>query len=224
VAGTYYGSGTPHPMAGDIKLKDLDGNDTISIGQNTLSNPGDQRIIGNNRPRYAYGLNLGANWNGFDVNIFFQGIGKKDFWPGAEAGIFWGFYNRQNQPVYDQIYNNYWTPTHTDAYFPRPVSNIAQQAGNILFYPQTRYLQNAAYLRLKNLTIGYSFSNVRISRFKINSLRFFASGQNLLTWTKLSKPYDPETIGDDVDVSSSNGNGFVYPVQKVYTLGIDIKF
>lgn len=213
-----------HPMAGDIRFKDLNGDKLIYNGQNTVTDHGDMKIIGNNTPRYAYGVNLGASWYHFDLGIFFQGIGKRDLWPGVESGIFWGFYNRWNQPVYDQIYGNYWTPTHTDAYFPRPRAYIASASGNSLTFPQTRYLQNAAYLRLKNITMGYSFSPSILSRVKISSLRLFASGQNLLTWTKLSKAFDPETIGDDPDTNTSNGNGFVYPIQKTFTVGMDLTF
>lgn len=213
-----------HPMAGDIKFRDLNGDGVIYNGNNTLSDHGDMKVIGNTTPRYSYGFNAHGSWNRFDLSVFFQGVGKRDFWPGIESGIFWGFYNRWNQPVYDQIYGNYWTPEHTDAYYPRPRAYIASHAGSTLYYPQTRYLQNAAYLRLKNLSIGYTLATPLLARLHVSNLRFFLSGQNLLTWTKLSKAFDPETIVDDMDVSTSNGNGFVYPVEKTYSGGLSITF
>ena len=79
-----------HPVAGDIKFKDLDGNEEISPGDKTLSNPGDLRIIGNTSPRYSCSLNLGFNYSGFDFSAFFQGIMKRDWWPGKDNSFFWG--------------------------------------------------------------------------------------------------------------------------------------
>lgn len=212
-----------HPLAGDIKFKDVNGDNVIWQGQYTLDDHGDLELIGNTTPRYAYGVNLGANWMNFDVNVFFQGIGKKDFWPGSESGNFWGFYNRWNQPVYEHIYNNYWTPEHTDAYFPRLRAYQALNGGNALTVAQTRYLQNAAYLRLKNLSIGYTIPSLITKKVRVERARIYFSGQNLFTWTKLSKAFDPEAIGDEPD-GGSNGNGFVYPMQRTYTFGIDINF
>ena len=213
-----------HPMAGDIKFKDLNADGIIFNGNNTLGDHGDMKIIGNSTPHYSYGFNLGASWNNFDFSVFFQGVGKRDFWPGIESGIFWGFYNRWNQPVYDQIYGNYWTPTNTNAYFPRPRAYIASHEGDALYYAQTRYLQNAAYLRMKNISIGYKIPAKLLSRVHIKSLRVFVSGQNLATWTKLSKAFDPETIVNDMDVATSNGNGFVYPIQKTFSAGVNLNF
>ncbi len=212
-----------HPMAGDIKFKDVNQDGEIYSGKYTLADHGDLVMIGNSTPRYSYGVNLGANWSNIDVNVFFQGIGKKDFWPGAESGVFWGFYNRWNQPVFDHIQGNYWTPEHTDAYFPRPRAYEAFNSNNSLLFAQTRYLQNAAYLRLKNVSIGYTLPNALTSKIKLNRVRIYCSGQNLFTWTKLSKAFDPETIGDEPD-AGSNGNGFVYPIQRTFTAGLDINF
>ncbi|WP_326994006.1 TonB-dependent receptor [Chitinophaga sp. 212800010-3] len=212
-----------HPMAGDIKFKDVNGDGVIYNGKYTLADHGDMVLIGNTTPRYSYGVNLGANWRNIDVNVFFQGIGKKDFYPRGESGVFWGFYNRWNQPVYDHIQNNYWTPTHTDAYFPRPRAYEAFASGDALNLPQTRYLQNAAYLRLKNLSIGYTVPDVLVKKLHLNRVRVYFSGQNLFTWTKLSKAFDPETIGDEPD-ASSNGAGFVYPMQRTFTAGLDLNF
>lgn len=213
-----------HPIAGDIKFSDLNKDGTIYNGNNTLINPGDMKVIGNSTPQYPYGISAEASWNNIDFSIFLQGVGKRDFWPGIESGIFWGFYNRWNQPVYDHIYGNYWTPDHTDAYFPKPRAYIASHAGSSLYYTQTRYLQNAAYLRLKNISLGYKIAPEFLTRHHINSLRIFISGQNLLTWTKLSKAFDPETIIDDQYVSVSNGNGFVYPIQKTFSAGVNLNF
>lgn len=213
-----------HSLAGDIKFADLNGDNKINNGTNTLANHGDLKIIGNTTPRYSYGFNLGLNWMSFDFSTFFQGVGKRDFWPGQESGVFWGLYNRWNQPVYTTIVNNYWTPQNPDAYFPRLRAYLAQASNSSLGVAQTRYLQNAAYLRLKNVTLGYHLPSKLMQKINVSSVRVFISGQNLLTWTKLSKAFDPEGIGQDPGTSVANGNGFVYPVQKTFVAGVEVKF
>jgi len=213
-----------HPLAGDIKFEDRNGDKKIDNGQNTADDPGDMYQIGNSQPRYAYGIGAGASWNGISLDVFLQGIGKRDFWPGTESGIFWGFYNRWNQPVYDHIYNNYWTPENPDAYFPRLRAYEALNETRQLGVKQTRYLQNAAYLRVKNITLAYTLPPGWMQSIGIGSAKLFFSGQNLFEFTSLSKAFDPETIGDEVDGSTNNGNGFVYPVQRTYTFGLDVNF
>ncbi len=213
-----------HPLAGDIRFEDRNHDGKINNGDNTVDNPGDMYKIGNSQPRYAYGIGAGAAWNGISLDVFLQGIGKKDFWPGAESGIFWGFYNRWNQPVYEHIYNNYWTPEHPDAYFPRPRAYDAFNDTRQLGVKQTRYLQNAAYLRVKNITLGYTLPARWMHAIGMSSTRIFFSGQNLFEFTKLSKAFDPESIGDEVDASTVNGNGYVYPIQRTYTFGLDVNF
>lgn len=213
-----------HPLAGDIRFADLDGNGVIDFGEQTIYNPGDMRVIGNTSPRYAYGINLGFNWGDFDLSAFFQGIGKRDFWPGSESGVFWGTFNRWNQPIYEHLIGNYWTPENPDAYFPRLRAYQALAANRSLGTAQSAYLQDASYLRLKNLTIGYNLPAKWINKLGLTKIRFFVSGQNLVTWTKLSEAFDPESIGDEPDNTTKSGNGFVYPMQRTYVAGLDISF
>jgi len=214
-----------HPLAGDIKFNDRNSDKIISAGTNTVDAPGDMRIIGNSSPRYAYGFTLNTSWNGIGVSVFIQGIGMRQFWPGSESGNFWGFYNRWNQPVYQHIYGNYWTPENRDAYFPRPVAYEALSDNRELGVAQTRYLQDASYTRLKNLTLSYDIPAAVIKRAAgLRQVKFFFSGQNLMEWTKLSAAFDPEAIGDEADGTTSNGKGFVYPIQRSYTVGLDINF
>lgn len=218
------------PLAGDVKFEDLDGDGVISLGQNTVNDPGDQVIIGNSSPRYSYGANLGFTLGNFSVDAFLQGIGKRDFWPGIESAMFWGFYNRWNQPAYDHIANNYWTPENTGAYYPRLRAYEALTTQRSLGAQQSRYLQNASYLRLKSLTVGYTLPAKYIQRVKMSNARIFFSGQNLLESTKLSKAFDPEGLNDELDLSSpgfdtrQNGDGFVYPIQRTLTFGLEINF
>jgi len=210
------------PKAGDIKFEDTDGSGRIDFGNNTVDDPGDLQIIGNTTPRYAYGINAGFNWANFSLDIFLQGIGKRNFYPGPESGIFWGFYNRWNQPVYEHIAGNYWTPENPDAYFPRLRAYEALTTDRSLGATQTRYLQDASYLRLKSVTVGYSLPKSITSKIKLQGARLFFSGQNLFEWTKLSKAFDPEGIDDDGDVNRVNGQGFIYPMMRTYTFGLEI--
>lgn len=173
-------------MAGDIKYKDLNKDGHINYGDNTVSNPGDRKIIGNSTPRYQYGINLSAKYKGFDLAIFFQGVGKRDYMPGDNA--FWGFQSEWSVPY---VYmKDHWTPNNTNAYFPR-----LRFGGGTNFETQTKYLQNAAYCRLKNVSVGYSISPSVINRIKLKTARIYITGQNLFEITKMFKAYDPETIG-----------------------------
>ena len=215
-----------HPMAGDIKFADINGDGEISMGNNTLDNHGDQQIIGNSSIRLPYSFGFNFNWNKIDLSAFFQGVGKRDFWPGRESAYFWGFYNRWNNPVYEHIAGNYWTEDNPEAYFPRLRAYQANPASSTrsLSVVQTRYLQDASYLRLKSVVIGYSLNGRFLEKAGISNIRFFASGENLLTWTKMSKALDPEALNDEVDASTFNGSGFVYPVQRTMTGGLEINF
>jgi hypothetical protein len=91
----------------------------INNGGNTVGTPGDRKIIGNSTPRYTYGISLGADWSGFFFSTFFQGVGKMDWYPGAENGTFWGQYNRPYNKVPKSQLGNIWSPENPDAYFPR---------------------------------------------------------------------------------------------------------
>lgn len=213
---------TGMPLAGDIKFEDTDGSGAIDFGSNTVDDPGDLQIIGNTTPRYAYGISTGFNWYNFSVDVFLQGIGRRQFYPGPESAVFWGFYNRWNQPVYEHIAGNYWTPENPDAYFPRLRAYEALSEDRSLGATQTRYLQDASYLRLKNVSVGYALPQSVVSKVKIQGARLFFSGENLYEWTKLSRAFDPEGINDDTEGGRSNGQGFVYPMMRTFTFGLEI--
>lgn len=216
-------------FAGDIKLRDMNGDNVINPGTNTVGNPGDRSIIGNSLPRYTYGINLGASWNNIFFSAFFQGVGKQDWWPSTEAGVFWGQYNRPYNKLPRWHMDNHWTPENTNAYLPRYVSRLANRSGGILREAQTRYLQNIAYLRLKNVQVGYSLPVNLISKIRANSARVYFSAENILTWTplyKLTKDLDPENTGvsDQLFTSSNAGDGYNYPMMKGVTIGLSITF
>lgn len=189
-------------LAGDVKYKDLDGDGKISRGDNTLSKPGDRKIIGNSTPRYQYGINLGAQYKNFDLAIFFQGTAKRDYMPDDNA--FLGFRSEWNVPYKYSL--DHWEPDNPNAYFPRLRFGNASNMET-----QTKYLQNAAYCRLKNVALGYTFPSSILQRVKIQNVRVYVAGQNLITITKLFEAYDPETIGFGV-----------YPISRAVSFGVQL--
>jgi len=211
-------------FAGDIMYADLNGDGQVNNGANTLSNPGDLSIIGNSQPRYRYSLDLQANYKGFDFRAFFQGVGKRDHMPngpyfwGAQGGMWQSAGFVENMDFFRDensvMVQNGILGVNTNAYLPRPYfnSNKNQQT-------QTRYLQNAAYLRLKNAQIGYTLPTEIVSKIGISKLRVYLSGENLLTFTKMSKVFDPETVG-----LGGWNDGKTYPFSTVYSFGLNLNF
>ncbi len=214
------------PLPGDIKFKDVDGSGFIDQGTNTLDNPGDQIKIGNSAIRYQYGVNANFDWNNFFIGAFFQGVGKRDFMPSSDNSLFWGPYNRPYSWHPKDVVENMWSETNPDAYYPRLRGYTALNARGELTYNQTRYLQNAAYVRLKNLNIGYNLPSRWINKAKLSSARVYLSGQNLWTWSpmfKYTRNMDPENIERaDPELNSNAGQGMAYPILKTYTFGLSL--
>ncbi len=214
---------------GDIKFRDLNNDGVIDYGDNTAVNSGDRVIIGNELPRYRFGLNLSADWNNFFISGFFQGVGKQHWYPSRGSNTFWGQYNvPYGHPSVSQI-GNIWTEENPTAYFPRYTGYLAWTAGGTLREVQTRYLQNIAYVRLKNFQLGYHFPVQLTSKIKASRASIYFSGENLFTFSPLHKRtrnIDVENTGDsDIDLGdSNNGDGFNYPMMKSYSLGIAISF
>lgn len=192
--------------AGDVKYEDLNNDWKIDIGNNTLDDSGDRKIIGNSTPRYSYGITAGFDYKGFDFEMFWQGIGKRDYWLGGSQ--FWGFTDEWCTPLTSSL--DYWTEDNRDAYFPR-LHHYGVNGGN--HQVSTRYLQNAAYLRLKNVVLGYTIPRSITEKVKISRLRVFVQGENLLTFTPLIDSYDPETL-----------NNMTYPINKKISVGLNLTF
>ncbi|MCP9612772.1 TonB-dependent receptor [Coprobacter sp. LH1063] len=204
--------------AGDMIFEDLDGSGRIDDGKKTADDRGDMRIIGNSRPRYTYSGNVGFSWAGIDCSAFFQGIGRQNRYPGGNAMLFWGGYARPYAsftPI--DLPGKIWTEDNPDAYFPR-MRGYAAQGDRSLAKVNDRYLQNLAYCRLKNVTIGYTLPHLWTAKVGIDRVRFYFSGDNLLTWTKLKTDYvDPEQFSADADAR-------VYPYAKTFSFGLDLTF
>jgi TonB-linked SusC/RagA family outer membrane protein len=193
-------------LAGDIKFKDLNNDGEITRGNQTLDDHGDMKIIGNNTPRYNYGIKTNIFWKGFDFNIFFQGVGKRE----VNMGSLFFLDGYRNQWQVPQKFNtDYWSPDNTDAYFPRPRAGNASE----IFQVQTRFLQNAAYIRLKQLTLGYTIPSILTSKIGIKNCRIYFGGNNIWEYTKMLKIFDPEIT-----------QLRTYPFTRNYSLGLDITF
>lgn len=197
--------------AGDIMYADLDGDGRVNSGSNTVDDPGDRRVIGNSTPRYNYGITLDGAWKGFDLRLFFQGTAKRDLWLGGT--YFWGTNGGMWQSNVFTEHLDYWTPENTDAYYARPSWTGRNHQ------TQTGYLQNGAYCRLKNITLGYTLPQTLTGKAGIENVRVYVSGDNLLTFTQMSKIFDPENIG-----SLYGDSGKTYPLQRVISVGVNINF
>ena len=197
--------------AGDIMYKDLNGDGKIDGGANTLEDHGDLTIIGNNKPRYKFGISLDAEWKGIDLAIFLQGVMKRDYWLGGP--YFWGADGGMWQSTVFPEHLDYWSPENTGAYYPRPTFG-----DNKNHEVQTGYLQSAAYLRLKNIQLGYTLPKAWTSKAGIESLRVYLSGDNLITFSGISDVFDPETLGGEW------GDGKLYPLQRTISVGLNVNF
>lgn len=195
--------GTWNP--GDEKYIDLNGDNVIDWGNNTLADHGDKKIIGNNTPRYQYGLQANASWKGLDVSLFFQGIAKRDLW--TNDSRFFGINGEWDVPMKAAL--DYWTVDNTGAYLPRPYID----GGHGNREATTFYLQNGAYLRLKQISLGYTLPERWTNKAELSKARIYFTGQNIMTLTKLSKLYDPESQ-----------NLMNYPVPKSYSVGLNLTF
>ena len=160
-------------------------------------------------------MNLDAAWKGFDIKVFFQGTLKRDY--AAGGAVFWGAIGQGKwQATYFKFHEDYWREDNKGAYYPR-----ADWGGGRNIQTQTRYLQNAAYGRLKNLTIGYTLPKSITSKAYIENLRFFVSGENLFTITNFTEAGDPELIGAGYDGGKI---GETYPLSKTFSFGLSVTF
>ena len=175
---------------GDVKYVDIDGDGEITRGASTLDDHGDLVKIGNTTPRYQYSFRLGADYKGWDASVFFQGVGKCDQW-GSSALTLAGFHTGDGA-IAKKFTIDYWTPENTDAFYPR-ATNMSNATDQWNMCKSDKYLLNMAYLRLKNITVGYTFPAAWTKKAFIQKARLYASVENLFTFDHLDDtPVDPE--------------------------------
>lgn len=206
--------GTRPLEAGDLKFADLNGDGEVYRGAYTLDDHGDLTIIGNSRKRYTFGFTAAGDWNGIDFSLFVQGVGKRNYNPSGDL-YFWGIYAQPWANTTKGNYYDHWTEENPNAFFPRPKAYVAEQSSKEAGLTQTRYLQDASYMRLKNLTIGYSLPASWIHKVGLSRVRVYFSGDNIFELSGLYKYYkvDPEGLG-----------GQEYPLQRSYSMGINVTF
>ncbi|GAA4309030.1 TonB-dependent receptor [Compostibacter hankyongensis] len=206
---------------GDIKFKDLNGDGKIDGGNSTAADHGDLTVIGNTQPQYLYGAQLGGQCKGFDLYLFLQGVGKRDMWGVGDMVI--PMYSNSQILYKHQL--DYWTPDNPNAKYPNPYAgNSGGTVGGLLagghdFYPQTKYLLNLAYCRLKNLTIGYSLPEALVHRIHLQKVRFYVSGENLAEISHVGVPLDPEITDGELGYT-----GRTFPFQRNYSFGLQLTF
>jgi hypothetical protein len=184
---------------GDIKYKDL-GKDNIVDMNN------DREIIGNQFPDLTYGFNFNVEWKGFDLGIFLQGVqGIKGYTYYEIATPFSGFANMGSW------WKGRWTPENPSNTLPRLTLDGVRNGIHSSFY-----MENASYLRMKNIELGYSVSPTILSRAGIKSLRLYGNVQNAFTITKF-KGFDPEQTTDQVRAEA-------FPQVRVMTMGVNVNF
>ncbi|MCK0191700.1 TonB-dependent receptor [Arenibacter sp. F20364] len=234
------------------KYVDLDGNQSIEKGL-TVDEPKDLKVIGNMLPRLRFGLNLDFNWNNFDLGVFLQGVGKRDYYP--RDYLYWGFYQQPYSGGYTHL-QDFYRPTddngnHSQSYIDAGLASantdskypvyqawladrnlgerIDQTQG--LSIPQTAYLLDGSYLRLKNITFGYTIPSKYTDKIGVTSLRLYFSGDNLFEWSEIADFFDPEAVSDinsriNPAYSAGRGetSGYQYPYQRKYSFGINVNF
>lgn len=211
---------------GDVKFKDLNGDRAVDNGKGTIADHGDLRKIGNSTPRYEYGFRLGADYKGFDLSAFFQGVGSRQVWGTgflAQAG-----FNSSDGAMPAAISSDYWTKDNMDAFYPAAYSNGSTDNINNM-QKQTRYLLDMSYLRVKNLTLGYTLPKATLKRIGVSNLRVYTALENFFTWDKLNGlPIDPEAIDGVNMFNATNYNsgrtGVGTPTFKSASFGVQLTF
>jgi TonB-linked SusC/RagA family outer membrane protein len=194
---------------GDVRYLSLpDANGSIDhqvgAGDGTKENHGDLVNLGDSNGRYLYGLNLSAQWKGFDFAMMFQGVAKRKLLIDTEAIAPFG---RTYQMPWT-IHRDYWTEDNQDAYWPR-LYNYNGDMYN--FQPSDKWVQNAAYLRLKNITLGYT---IPIQKRYIQKLRVYVSGNDIWEKSDILKVFDPE--------SGNNVGRNYYPFFRTWSFGVNV--
>jgi len=237
------------------KFKDLDGNGAIEKGY-TLGDTKDLSVIGNSTERFRFGLDVNMNWRNFDLRMFWQGVGKRDYYP--FHFLYWGAYQQPYGNMYGHLLDFYRAEADSpeerakhsqsylglgladanhDARFPILQSWLAdvnlgtridEAMGTAI--PNTGHMLNGAYLRLKNLTVGYTLPHMLTQRVGIGSLRVFATGENVFEFSEIKKHFDPETTNASINTNPATGtgggggNGMTYPFQRSYSFGVNLMF
>lgn len=208
---------------GDVKFVDVNGDGYITAGKGTYGDPGDRVVIGNVLPRYEYGFRIGLDYKNFDFAVMGQGIGKRAIW-GAGSLAIPGFHAKDGG-MPQTFAGDFWKEDRTDAFYPRAWNLNGGNSGFVMV-PQTRYVLNMAYFRIKNIMLGYNLPQNILNNVHLKKARVYVSLENYITFDKLrGLPIDPEAISG-VSMLNSNYNlgrtGTDNPVFKIASVGVNI--
>ena len=217
---------------GDVKFKDLNGDGVINAGNRLLKNAsgapdyGDLKKIGNSTPRYQYSFRVGADYKGFDASVFIQGVGQRSVW-GEGSTVIPG-YQASDGGMPEAIAGNFWRPDRTNAFYPAPY-NQAGSGTTLNMQIQSRYLLNMAYMRIKNITVGYSLPASVLRKIQVSKLRVYVALENFFTFDHLGTlPVDPEEIEGYSMWNTTNYDagrtGVGVPTYKSASVGIQLNF
>lgn len=208
---------------GDVKFVDVNGDGYITPGKSTFGDPGDRVVIGNSLPRYEYGFRVALDYKSFDLSVMGQGVGRRAIWGSGQLAIPGYFAKEGAMP--QAIAGDYWREDRTDAFYPR-AWNLGGSNSGFVMVPQTRYLLNMAYFRIKNITVGYNVSPKLLDRVRLKEARIYVSLENMFTFDKLrGLPIDPEAISG-YSMLADNYNlgrtGTGNPTFKIASVGVNI--
>ncbi|PKK34843.1 hypothetical protein BWI96_20180 [Siphonobacter sp. SORGH_AS_0500] len=198
----HYGNTAP----GDIRYRDISGPEGKPDGK---IDGYDRTILGNYFPRYEYSLNLSGQYKGFDFTVFLQGVGKKDNYLSGTAAR--PFFSSNFQGTMFEYQKDSWSSDNTNAAYPRLTVNSMPNN----YVTSSFWVRSAAYLRLKNMVVGYTLPTGFTNKARIKSARIYLSGQNLITWTNFFPGFDPE---------QRDTGGEFYPIMRTYTVGLNLNF
>lgn len=204
--------------AGDIMYKDLNGDGKINPGKNTLDDPGDRKIIGYSHPRYQYGINPDVSYKNLSLNVFFQGL-FRDYLPGNDNWVAFYPYNAGHMENY--YITESWSEDNRDAYFAAPTIGTNTKKN---IHPQSRYVQNGFYIRLKNLTLNYNLPQSLVGKIGLSNASVYFAGMNLWEYTKMHKPLDPEVEFNDNTGQERNDLTQEYYFQRTFSIGVKVSF
>jgi TonB-linked SusC/RagA family outer membrane protein len=225
-------SGNFRFMPGDVKFVDRNGDGYINPGNRLIEdadgNPdyGDLKVIGNSTPRWMYGFRADLDFKGVDLSFFIQGVGRREIWGDGFLAI--PGYNSADGAMPQAFAGDFWREDRTNAFYPRPY-NQAGSSTTLNMVPQTRYLLNMAYLRLKNITLGYTLPANLTKKASISRVRVYAALENFFTLDHLGTlPIDPEEIQGYSMWNTSNYNlgrtGVGVPTFKSASFGLQVNF
>ncbi|ETD17590.1 hypothetical protein HMPREF1199_01841 [Hoylesella oralis CC98A] len=210
---------------GDVKFVDIDGDGYITPGSGTNGDPGDQTVIGNSTPRYEYSFRIGLDYKGFDLSVYCQGIGKRKIWGAGQLAI--AGFSAKEGAIPKTFATDYWREDRTDAFYPRAWDLGGSNTG-FSMQCQSKYLLNMAYLRIKNINVGYSFPQNWLSRVGLTKARVYLSLENFFTFDHLrGLPIDPEAISGYSMFSESynlSRTGTGTPIFKSLSCGVQLSF